>query len=105
MGYCVTLDDRQDEIGRWGDRTFGQSTPASVLAHLRREMQELADETDPERRRLECADVLMLMLHLAHKEGWSLEDALREKFAINQRRQWGTPDADGVVEHIREATS
>lgn len=101
MGYCVTLRDRQYSIGTWADKTFSQSTPASVFAHLRREMVELASETDPILRREECADVLMLMLHLAHKEGWSLEDELRRKFEINQQRTWGKPDSEGVVEHVR----
>ncbi len=102
MGYPKDLDDCQYEIGVWGDATFPRSTPKSVVAHLRREMQELVEETDPVKRRDECADVLMLICQLAHKEGWSLQSALRDKFAINQRREWGEPDDEGVVSHIRE---
>ena len=43
----------------------------------------------------------MLILHFAHKMGFSLRDAIRQKFEVNKGRKWGTPDKDGVVEHIR----
>ena len=101
MSYPQDLDDRQHECGTWADKTFPSSTSASIMAHLRRELVELAEETDPIKRRAECADVLLLMIHLAHKEGWSLQSALRDKFEVNKRRTWGKPDAEGVVEHVR----
>jgi hypothetical protein len=30
---------------------------------------------------------------------------LRAKLEVNQARTWGTPDADGVVEHIAEGVA
>ena len=97
----LTLGEIQHEVGSWGDETFPHSTPDSVLAHLKREVQELLD-ADPANRQAECADVVMLLMHIAHKEGWSLERAVLMKLAINQSRSWGEPDEQGVVEHIRE---
>jgi hypothetical protein len=91
------LDRLQLEIGAWGDRTFPQSTPRSVLAHFKKESKELIDDETA----VEAADCLMLLLHFAHKMGFSLRDQVRQKFEVNKGRVWGKPDADGVVEHVR----
>lgn len=50
----------------------------------------------------EAADVFLLLLHFSHRSGFSLMDEARRKLEINKRRQWGEPDAEGVVEHVRE---
>lgn len=92
------LDDIQHEVGTWGDRTFPASTSNSVIAHFLREVKEFVDEPSPE----EAADCLILLLHHAHKNGYSLNRALKDKFAVNRARTWGMPDAQGVVEHVRE---
>jgi NTP pyrophosphatase (non-canonical NTP hydrolase) len=94
----TVVDALQHDIGTWGDRTFGQSTPASVVAHFRKEAKEFADAPSGE----ELADCVLLLIHWAHKNGLSLRDEVRKKFTINQNRKWGEPDKDGVVEHIRE---
>jgi len=91
------LDRLQDEIGAWGDKTFPGSTPSSVLKHLQKEINELITDKNS----VEAADCVMLIIHFAHKMRFSLLDAIRYKFDINKARQWGTPDADGVVEHVR----
>lgn len=98
MAEKLALDGLQREIGIWGDATFGQSTPASVLAHLRKEIAELVESEKSE----EIADCVMLLIHFAHKKAVSIRDAVREKFEICKKRKWGKPDAEGVVEHVRE---
>lgn len=89
----------QREIGEWGDRTFPQATPASIVAHLQREAAELKERPWS---REEMADVAMLLCHLAHRQGIDLQTEVEQKFALNRMRKWGKPDAEGVVEHIRE---
>jgi len=37
---------------------------------------------------------------MAHLCGFSLDEAVRCKMAINRSRTWGEPDADGVIEHV-----
>jgi NTP pyrophosphatase (non-canonical NTP hydrolase) len=69
-----------------------------VVAHLKKEVDELAESHDPE----EAADCLILLLHHAHKCGYDLMIEAFKKFEINRQRRWGRPDEDGVVEHIRE---
>lgn len=91
------LDGLQAEIGAWGDKTFPKSTFRSVLAHLKKEIGELLTEENA----VEAADCAMLLIHYSHKQGFSLRDEIRKKFEINKGRTWGTPDKDGVVEHVR----
>jgi hypothetical protein len=98
------MDSFQFEVGVWAERTFTASTPGSVVAHLRREVEELGAATmlgPVEDEMAEAADCLLLLLHLAHKRRFSLLGAAQRKFEEVQERQWGETDAEGVVEHQR----
>lgn len=101
-----TLDEFQNEIGGWGNLTFPKSTPETVLAHFREEvaeflevapmMPELPDYDEAE----EAADVFLLLLHFAHKKGFSLFDVTERKMAINRARRWNTePEPAGHFKH------
>jgi NTP pyrophosphatase (non-canonical NTP hydrolase) len=101
-----TLDEFQNEIGAWGDTTFPQSTPDTVLAHFWEEAQEFTAESlsigrgTVHRREEEAADVLLLLLHFAHKTGFSLMDAAENKMTINRKRKWKTePEPAGHFKH------
>lgn len=102
----------QQAVGEWGEETFPHSTPQSCAAHLEREVRELQYELANlggrgdwqkarERAQEELADCYLLLLHLAHKLGLDLELAASVKHVINKGREWGEPDAEGVVEHVR----
>ncbi len=96
----------QIEAARWADRTFGECRmPDGAIAHLAKEVGELADKPFDD---WEYADCLMLLLDAASNAGIGADDLLNtawEKLAINQQREWGEPDENGVVEHIRTAPS
>ncbi len=97
------IQQLQDEIANWSDRTFGAGRPATTpLHHLAKEVSELIAAPHD---RMEYADCLLLLLDAYRMSGGSADDliaACYEKLAINQRRTWGTPDENGVVEHIRD---
>jgi hypothetical protein len=101
----IGLDAFQKRVGEWADATFTQATPGSIVAHPRREVEELAATTHlgpRDAEEMEAADCFLLLLHLASRRGYSLLDAAHRKFAENQARRRGQPDAEGVVEHLRE---
>jgi NTP pyrophosphatase (non-canonical NTP hydrolase) len=94
-------DALQKEIGAWSDKTFPNSTPETMMRHLKKEVKELWDSNDQEVAH-EIADCIMLLLHLAHRKKVSARDAIREKFEICKKRKWGKPDKHGVIQHIKE---
>lgn len=90
----------------WQKRTFGKATPLSKLAHLEEELAELKQDliTKNPNRRLEFADCFFLLFGAANADGMTYEDicsAVEEKFKINKARDWGKPDKNGVVKHIK----
>lgn len=95
----ATLNDIVTCIVRWQRETFTQATPSSILAHLEREFKELSEHPDDPS---ELADIVILILGLADIQGINLEMALVDKHSENLCRRWGKPDAQGVVEHIRD---
>ena len=50
----------------------------------------------------EAADVMHLLFQVATLCEFDLLDATERKFAVNQARTWGEPDANGVVRHVEE---
>lgn len=85
------------KIGMWAEQQFRQSTPRSIINHLKEEFEELSDDpSDVE----EMADMVMLIYHLAYKQGLDLVTAIEKKFRINQERKWGPVDERGVSNHI-----
>lgn len=85
-------------VTEWTNRVFTKRTEAGLLAHIRREVDELArSPDDPD----ELADLVILACCYAGLKGWDLEHQVGLKMIDNLGRTWGEPDADGVVEHIR----
>lgn len=100
------LDDLAYDQARWSQATFGRDSergPIGPLRHLEKEAREAqANPTDP----LEYADCLLLILDASRRAGISplqLIRAATAKMLVNKGRTWPTPDADGPVEHVREA--
>lgn len=102
MSYSDALEDLIDEIQDWQLKTFPNSTPASKFAHLRREIEELSHDVTSES---EIADCLFLLIGMAKTQGFDIFRILKNKFDVNRAREWGLPDAEGVVEHVDPCSS
>lgn len=93
----------QNDIGTWSDATFGAGrSPLAPLAHLELELKELKESPQDA---TEYADCLMLLLDSFRMAGGTADELVKacfDKLEINKTRQWGTPDALGVVRHIPE---
>lgn len=98
----------------FSDQAFGPSRSyLGPLNHLRKEIEEViaADNLclgeDPSNGSLmEFADCLLLLIdayRLRHRglPPEKLLVAAWNKIQINKRRDWGKPDNNGVIEHIR----
>lgn len=103
-------EEQFNEITAWQKETFGQATAFSKIEHLKEEIEELAIDIaiDGIDKRLEFADCFFLLFGAAAADGMTYQDicqAIQEKFEINKARKWGKPDANGVIEHIRDVAS
>lgn len=99
-GEAESLDALMPEIRAFQISTFPKATPSSIAEHLRREAEELVrNPADLE----EMADIFTLLVGAAGSR--DLAAAVRAKLRKNLQRKWGQPDADGVVEHVAEATT
>ena len=97
------FEEFQTEVGLWADQTFPQSSKHSILKHLEKEIKELIDHEDFDNLKEECADIVMLLIHLAHKNRFNLIEEVDKKFDIVQKRKWAEPDEHGVCLHIKDA--
>tara|TARA_R110002049_G_scaffold231127_2_gene403456 strand:+ start:41322 stop:41630 length:309 start_codon:yes stop_codon:yes gene_type:complete len=96
-----------ESITEWQNKTFVEATPLSKIAHLKEEVDELESDVlhQAEDRRLEFADCFLLLFGSAAADGMSYDDIVKcidEKMEINYKRKWGKPQANGVVNHIKE---
>jgi NTP pyrophosphatase (non-canonical NTP hydrolase) len=100
-----------EEITQWQVETFPYSTALSKLHHLRDELRELREAINVGLKKelsLEFADCFFLLFGAAKAVGFEYEDICRfinEKLAINKARNWGKPDENGVVGHIKKDRS
>lgn len=95
-----------DEITKWQAETFGHATADSKIAHLKQEVDELADDVANKsvNAASEFADCFILLFGAAASYGMTYTDiceAVCNKMKINRARTWGKPDANGVVNHIK----
>jgi hypothetical protein len=93
------LLDLQRRHKRWSEFTFGPGR--KPWNHLKLEAQELAERP---RDITEMADVLLLLMDTARMAGFDIVklcQAANEKQAINETREWGRPDENGVCRHVK----
>lgn len=113
------LQELMDLQKQWSDKTFseGKFTYARALPishHLQKESRELTEAVDKflknpnddtaDAVHEELADVFLLLLDCAAHVGVSSVSLLlfaTQKHLKNTQRQWGKPDENGVVEHIK----
>jgi len=107
------LQELQNDIHQWADKTFGKERETiSAAYHLKKEINELIESLESDRLDTdtpeEFADCFILILNTASKYGMTTHDLIRKskwKMSKNKLRQWGKPDENGVVEHIRTEAS
>ena len=98
----LILDALIARVAEFQQRRFPDQSVAAKMNHLKREADEVGKNPGD---RLEWADVFLLLLGGLWKQDMTFDDLLiaaHQKMDINNDRQWGEPDADGVHHHIEE---
>jgi hypothetical protein len=99
------VEDLQDQLKDWTEKQFPSRTTGSILAHLRKEIDEI--ESDP-KDVTEYSDAQMLLMDCASRNGINFADVFRYcpvKLEINKSRTWGEPNEQGFVEHVKGGES
>ena len=115
------MNKLQSEILKWSNDTFnkGEFNPKRGVAisyHLQKESKELTEGLEEYFSKVqtpqsldkvaeELADVFILAMEAASHLGMDMDDvksACRKKLEICKNREWGEPDENGVVEHIKK---
>lgn len=90
----------QERICKWADDNFPNRTTADILLKLYEEVGEYA--RDP-KAAPELADVLILLLDVANKNGIDIHRAVEEKMDINESRRWRVDEHTRIMRHVSES--
>ncbi len=99
----TNLEIVKDTIAEFSDRKFGSDRPFTApLHHLKKEVNEAIESGEME----EFADMQLLLLDSFRKKfpNSTTEELLNlcmMKIELCEKRIWGMPDENGVIEHVR----
>ncbi len=95
-----TIADLQKEVVTWADAVIGKGrTYENAIRKLAEE--ELKELLASPKNPLEFADVMILVLDLAHLGGIDIVKAVQDKMKINRQRKWAM-DSRGLYKHVQE---
>lgn len=83
------------DVFKQANRLFPDRTDSSMYLKL---YAETAEVIDSKGRAEEVADVLIMWLDYAVRKGINIEEAIRAKMAINEKRTWEF--SNGVFQHV-----
>lgn len=99
-----TIRNWQERVARWADGVYPNRTPHTSLAKLSlEEIPEFLMSKAKEPH--EFADIIILVLDIAHQHGIDVEQAIDEKMTINENRRWRVDPKTGVMSHVEEKRS
>lgn len=100
----ASLDGLTRRVIEWADRVYPHRTPYAALTKMIvEEVPELLHGglEDPE----EYADVLIMLVDLAHLQGFDIVEAAHRKMDRNERRNWAIDPDTGLLNHTDEGTA
>lgn len=96
------MDDLQKQVGLWGLATFPEATRESIFAHLREEVDELVTAPGGGATAEEAADCLLLLLHIAHRGGFSLYGEALRKFKVIETSEYRMDPVKGYRKRVKD---
>lgn len=94
-----SLPPMTDEVVEWVSEIFPDRHPMHTTIKMVEEVSELMDAVFTGGRNVgeECADVLILLLDIAHLTGVDLHREFKNKMAVNRNRKW--VKRNGALKH------
>lgn len=81
----------------WREKLEHRFHDTPTTGKIEEELAELVEDPTSEE---EAADVVIALMIYAYRMKWDLPAAIVRKTRINHLREWGEPDANGVVRHL-----
>lgn len=98
----MNFQQLQNRVWTWCEKKFGdKSSLEGRIEHLIEEVEDLKD--NPYNISSQ-ADIYILMMAISKETGFSMDEisvAVEAKQTINETREWGDPDAKGIIRHIK----
>lgn len=88
----------QKDIAEWADTLIPNRTAKQAMIKL--VMEEIPELLRNPEDAGEFADVVILVLDIAHLQGIDIEKAVIEKMEKNKARKWVTDTETGIMHHI-----
>lgn len=96
-----SISSMQREIAEWADKVFPARTPHGSLSKL--VLEEIPEFiTSKMKDPHEYADLVIMILDIAHLQGIDVEQAVHEKMAINRGRNWKMDPGTGFMSHVSD---
>lgn len=95
-----TIQELQDKIVVWRNNRLAEHSAAGAIEHLIEEAKDLKKNPNDV---FALADVGILWMSICEEAGFSMDEmleAVAAKQAINESREWGSADEEGVIRHI-----
>ena len=89
----------QEIITVWADATFPNRRTPDILLKLYEEVGEFARNP---KSAAEFADIMILLLDLAHINGIDAHKAVVEKMIINSQRSWKVDSETRIMRHVKD---
>lgn len=103
-GEPVQKDEKvesiKDLITNWANEVFPDRTITNALQKM--VMEEIPEYMMNQNDKFELADIGILLYDIAYLAGIDLDEAIREKMAINKSRKWQIIPETGLMKHIKE---
>lgn len=94
-----TISNLQQEIADWADGVFPDRTAHDATVKLM--LEEIPEFLQSPKDPLEYADIMILVLDIAHLNGIDIESAVKEKMRINRERQWIVNKKTRIARHTK----
>ena len=93
-----TIEELQKEIAEWADQHFPDRTAWDAACKLMMEEipEWLSNMDDP----LEYADLVILILDVAHLREIDVQQAVIDKMKINRKRSWEVDPLTNQMQHV-----
>jgi predicted house-cleaning noncanonical NTP pyrophosphatase (MazG superfamily) len=89
----------QNEVVKWADEVLPNRTVHQALTKL--VLEEIPEFLIDTTSATEYADLIILILDIAHLQGIDIKKAVLDKMRMNKKRKWSINPETGIAQHVK----